>query len=305
MRGAVGASRVEVFDVTRRSDARSGAPNRVGLRSPASRVHVDYTVASAPRVRDVLGATEGERLVAANVPIVQVNVWRPIRGPVERSPLALADAASVRFDDLVATDQIFPDRTGEIYHLRYAPEQRWYYTPRMMQGEVTLIKSLDSREDGRAGSRRTVVLRFRPHRRPQRRARASRSGRLRSSSRVSRQSRSNRTSVRPRNGAGYAGLDDRVEPSPRGDAFVVLAHRIIRRRWYGEVFADITRVGRGREKLGALLCRPWTGGPFARFGTVGAVSPDYVGWQPGPPNSSQSTGWLRTPMRLITRTKRS
>ena len=103
----------------------------------------------------LLGEGEAGRLAGAGARIVQLNVWRPIHGPVERSPLALADATSVRFEDLIATDQVFPDRVGEIYHLAYDPSQRWYYAPRMTPDEVLLIKGWDSLEDGRT--------RFTPH----------------------------------------------------------------------------------------------------------------------------------------------
>ena len=146
-----GASRVVVFDATRRSDSRQGAANRDGLRGPAGSVHVDYTLKSGPqRVKDFLGAAEAARLEAAGARIVQVNVWRPIRGPVKRSPLALADASSVAPADLVATDQVFPNRVGEIYQLAHHPAQRWYYAPDMTPDEVLLIKGWDSLADGRA-----------------------------------------------------------------------------------------------------------------------------------------------------------
>jgi hypothetical protein len=156
LRAVTGASRVVIFDATRRSDAGSGAKNRDGLRGPASRVHVDYTAKSGPqRVKDLLGEDEAARLAASGARILQINVWRPIRGPVQRSPLALADAASVAPEDLIATDQVFPDRVGEIYHLAYDPAQRWYYAPEMTSDEVLLIKGWDSLDDGRA--------RFTPH----------------------------------------------------------------------------------------------------------------------------------------------
>jgi len=156
LRERLGASRVVVFDATRRADSGAGAANPDGLRGPAARVHVDYTVKSGPqRSIDILGEAEFARLKAAGARIVQINVWRPIKGPVERSPLALADASSVAPDDLVATDQVFADRTGEIYHLAYDPGQRWYYAPRMTRDEVILIKGWDSLDDGRA--------RFAPH----------------------------------------------------------------------------------------------------------------------------------------------
>lgn len=152
----LGASKVVVFDVTRRSDGGPGAPNPDGLRGPAARVHVDYTVLSGPqRAKDVLGEEEVDRLLAAGARIVQINVWRPIRGPVERSPLALADASSVGPATLVATDQIFPNRVGEIYNVAHDPSQRWYYAPHMTPDEVILIKGWDSLDDGRA--------RFTPH----------------------------------------------------------------------------------------------------------------------------------------------
>jgi hypothetical protein len=148
LRAALGASRMKIFDATRRSDAGAGAKNRDGLRGPASRVHVDYAAKSGPqRVKDLFGEEEAARLAASGARIVQINVWRPIRGPVERSPLALADASSVQPESLVATDQVFPDRVGEIYHLAYDPAQRWYYAPAMTPDEVLLIKGWDSRND--------------------------------------------------------------------------------------------------------------------------------------------------------------
>ena len=151
-----GAEHVVAFDVTRRSDALSGAQNPDGARHPAARLHVDYTKQSGPRrARDVLGASVYEAAVAAEKPIVQVNAWRPIVGPVRRSPLTLADASRVLEEDLVATEQVFPDRVGEIYHLRFRAGQRFGYASEMATDEVILIKGWDSRTDGRA--------RFTPH----------------------------------------------------------------------------------------------------------------------------------------------
>ena len=151
-----GADRTVVFDATRRSDDEEGAPNPDGLRGPALRVHVDYTVKSGPqRVADILGEDEAQRLAESEARIVQVNVWRPISGPVRRSPLALADASSVGAGELIATDQVFPDRIGEIYQLAHAPTQRWYYAPEIAPDEILLIKGWDSIDDGRA--------RFTPH----------------------------------------------------------------------------------------------------------------------------------------------
>lgn len=146
-----GASQVAIFDVTRRSDGTAGAVNPDGLRKPATRVHVDYTVKSGPqRAKDVLGEDEYDRLIELGARILQVNVWRPITGPVESSPLALADASSLAEEELVATDQVFADRVGEIYQVAYGAGQRWYYASEMARDEVILIKGWDSIDDGRA-----------------------------------------------------------------------------------------------------------------------------------------------------------
>ena len=145
------ATLVTIFDVTRRSDDTGGARNPDGLRGPATRVHVDYTVASGPqRAKDVLGEAEYERLIEVGARILQVNVWRPISGPVKRSPLALADASSIATDELVATDQVFADRVGEIYQVAHGAGQRWYYTSEIDRDEILLIKGWDSIDDGRA-----------------------------------------------------------------------------------------------------------------------------------------------------------
>ena len=146
-----GAASVHIFDHTRRSDGGEGAKNPDGMRGPATRVHVDYTDVSGPqRAKDAMGEAEYNRVIASGGRVVQVNVWRPIRGPVQRAPLALAAADSVPKADLIATDQRFPDRTGEIYQLAYGEGHRWYYAPLMLRDEVLLIKGWDSLDDGRA-----------------------------------------------------------------------------------------------------------------------------------------------------------
>jgi hypothetical protein len=57
--------------------------------------------------------------------------------------------------DLIATDQRFPDRTGEIYQLAYGEGHEWYYAPLMERDEIILIKGWDTLENG--------VARYTPH----------------------------------------------------------------------------------------------------------------------------------------------
>lgn len=141
-----GASRIAIFDATRRSDSGTGAANPDGKRGPAARLHVDYTPKSGPqRLKDTIGEADAERLLASDTArVIQVNVWRPITGPVRRAPLAISDASSIAKSDLLATDQVFPDRVGEIYHIAHNPAQRWYYASEMERDEILLIAGWDS-----------------------------------------------------------------------------------------------------------------------------------------------------------------
>ena len=149
-----GADRVHVFDHTVRrrvpgsEDRRADAP-----RQPVPRVHVDHTETSGPqRVRDLL-PDEAEQLLRGRVQII--NLWRPIRGPLQDAPLAVCDAQTVKREQLVASDLVYRDRIGETYSVTFDPEHRWYYVAQMRADEVLLLKCYDSKTDGRA--------RFAPH----------------------------------------------------------------------------------------------------------------------------------------------
>ncbi len=153
IKAATGADRVFVFDHTVRRRVNGAADRDGGLRQPVARVHVDHTEKSAPqRLRDLL-PDEAEELLKGRVQII--NLWRPIRGPLLDSPLAVCDARTVRPDELVASDLVYPNRVGETYSVTYDPEHQWFYLPRMMVDEVLLLKCFDSATDGRA--------RFAPH----------------------------------------------------------------------------------------------------------------------------------------------
>jgi len=142
LRDKLGASRVKVFDHTVRNVARAGA------REPSRRVHNDHTVNSAPRrVHDHLG-DDAPELLKHRFGIV--NVWRPIRGPVQDSPLALCDARSFSDDDLIASDLVYPHVRGETSTVEYKPGHRWFYFSDMQPDEALLIRVHDSADDGRA-----------------------------------------------------------------------------------------------------------------------------------------------------------
>lgn len=142
---ATGATRVQCFDHTLRS-ADAGRREEMGSREPTSVIHNDYTPRSGPqRVRDLMG---GEAEALLRKPFAIINVWRPIK-PVESFPLAVCDARTVTPESLVRAERRGKDRIGELYMVRFDPGQRWIYFPDMTGDEVLLIKTYDSREDGR------------------------------------------------------------------------------------------------------------------------------------------------------------
>ena len=154
VRDVTGASRVVVFDHTLRRRS-SGVEDRTpgAARQPAARAHVDQTVASGPqRVRDIFGDEVAETLLEGRAAII--NVWRPVAHAARDWPLAVADARSVAAKDLIASDLIFPHRTGEIYGVAYDPGQRWLYVPDLAPDEAILIKCWDSDP---------LVAQFAPH----------------------------------------------------------------------------------------------------------------------------------------------
>jgi hypothetical protein len=148
LKNRTGASKVVIFDHQVRCLPMAQRGER-GAREYAKVVHNDYTAKSGPRrVRDHLPAGEAE--AALKHRFAEINVWRPIRGPVESSPLALCDGRSIAPGDLVASDLIYPDKIGETYRFKHNPNHRWFYFPRMERNEAILLKCYDSKEDGRA-----------------------------------------------------------------------------------------------------------------------------------------------------------
>jgi hypothetical protein len=147
IKAEAGASRVFVFDHTLRTADDDLRESRK-IREVVRRVHNDYTEWSGPqRVRDLL-PDEADEFLRRRFAIVQV--WRPIRHPVESSPLAICDARSIAPEDLVVSERRYPDRIGQTYAVTYNAEHRWYWFPRMRREEALVFKVYDSAKDGRA-----------------------------------------------------------------------------------------------------------------------------------------------------------
>ena len=147
VKASSGAKRVLVFDHTLRS-ADSAMREAKQISGPVRNAHNDYTEWSGPqRVRDLL-PSEADDLLKRRFAVIQT--WRPIRNPVEREPLAIADARSIGTKELIPSSRVYPNRVGEVYHCTFNPEHRWYYFPKMQRNEAMVFKCFDSMKDGRA-----------------------------------------------------------------------------------------------------------------------------------------------------------
>lgn len=149
IQAATGARKVLVFDHNvRRGQALPLRPSRYAQGRPVAHAHTDYTeVSAARRVRDEFGQ-EADSLLRRRY--MQVNLWRPIAGPLRDWPLAICDASSIGPQGLRAVDLVYPQRRGEIYYLTHEAGQRWYYAPDMQPDEAWLLKNFDSETAGTA-----------------------------------------------------------------------------------------------------------------------------------------------------------
>ena len=147
VKAETGAARVEVFDHTLRTADEELREARK-IREVVRRVHNDYTEWSGPqRVRTFL-PQEADDLLRRRFAVIQV--WRPIRHPVETWPLAIADAQSISPESLVVTERRYPERIGQTYAITFDPGHRWYWFPRMRPDEALVFKTYESQKAGRA-----------------------------------------------------------------------------------------------------------------------------------------------------------
>jgi hypothetical protein len=141
IRSQSGASRVVIFDHALRSGDEAEREEKL-VRNPVLQAHNDYTEWSGPnRLREIL-PEEADELLKHRFAIIQV--WRAINRPIQSNPLALADARSIAFEDLMVAERRYPHRVGQTYRLKYNPDHRWIYFPEMRRDEAIVFKVYDS-----------------------------------------------------------------------------------------------------------------------------------------------------------------
>lgn len=135
------------------------------ITQPAANAHVDETHETGADVFAMILGPDADRYRGRRFAVI--NLWRPITGPLQDHPLAICDARTIAFDDLMSSraisrvdDNGLPTSGGTtyetaIYSVAYSPAHRWYYVRDMMPNEALLLKNYDSELEG--------VARFSPH----------------------------------------------------------------------------------------------------------------------------------------------
>mmetsp|Transcript_34243 Transcript_34243/g.63098 ORF Transcript_34243/g.63098 Transcript_34243/m.63098 type:complete len:332 (-) Transcript_34243:76-1071(-) len=174
-----GASFVAAFDHNVRSVKNAGTHIKDGAAKlkPVTLVHGDYTLNGSPlRLQQLTqppGNNDEFRKVLGRTPLLPadaverakrgrfsiVNVWRSLMPcPLEKHPLAVCDAKTVRPTDLCVFEIHYKDRIGENYFVMNAKEHRWYYYPHMTNSEALLFKQWDTEGTLLGGNSATMCL---------------------------------------------------------------------------------------------------------------------------------------------------
>ncbi|GAA5988848.1 hypothetical protein JCM11641_005041 [Rhodosporidiobolus odoratus] len=105
---------------------------------PARVAHVDGSQKVAfGRCCKFLGLTEEE---GRKERMAVINLWRPLRGPVTDSPLAVCDTRTARVEDLEITTDVY----GEGSFARPSSQYRFAYLRDMMPDEMLMLRCFDS-----------------------------------------------------------------------------------------------------------------------------------------------------------------
>ncbi|KAI1934187.1 hypothetical protein LOZ65_000100 [Ophidiomyces ophidiicola] len=155
-----GASRVVIFDHTsrKRRPELGTYDNPTGKEQPATMVHCDQSTKGA--LRRLEQNVPGDLDETLKKRVIMINIWRPLRGPVEDWPLATMDYRTCDPKLIYPTDLLEDKDTvrGQTVTFGYTDEQKWYYLDGHRTDEVTLIKIWDNSVDIDAKCRNTRQL---------------------------------------------------------------------------------------------------------------------------------------------------
>ncbi|RSL88041.1 hypothetical protein CEP51_001900 [Fusarium floridanum] len=112
---------------------------------PAPDAHADYTFVSGPiTTKRVLVEQDQEQYMRPGYRFQIINTWQSALPEISDQPLAVCDFRSTAAGDVIASDRVRPDKTGEIFHLHFNPDHKWYFLDSMTPQEPWMFVSYDS-----------------------------------------------------------------------------------------------------------------------------------------------------------------
>ncbi len=132
-----GAKEVIIFDHTVRVDDENAK------RKPARNVHGDYSARGAhQRLVDLLGPKAAKEWQKGHFAFI--NTWRPFNNPINSTPLGFVLPQTVKPEDWVDIDLIYPDRRGHILGLVHNKDHEWVYLSKMTPDEIAYFNVYDN-----------------------------------------------------------------------------------------------------------------------------------------------------------------
>lgn len=134
----IGATEVIVFDHTVRVDQQDA------VRKPARNVHNDYSAKGAEqRLIDLLDEDRASEFSQGRFGFV--NVWRPVDNTITSSPLGFIHPNSIKPEDWLTIELLYPDREGQILGVTANPNHKWFYQSQMSPEEVVIFNIYDNK----------------------------------------------------------------------------------------------------------------------------------------------------------------
>jgi len=160
LKSSLHACRVQIFEhlVRKRHTNFPFAAGEEWLyKQPTTVAHMDMSREWAA----TMGRRLNHKIGLGNLPSQKyqyINVWKPLRGPVQDWPLALCDPRTVDPASLQDGDVVFKDFVIENKLLQYKTENKWYYVSNQRADEIWVFMQADSRDDGLCGVPHTSFL---------------------------------------------------------------------------------------------------------------------------------------------------